>query len=110
MSFNIDVRLFIYLSIGFVLATVIGTVSHEGGHYIAAKHFHYAAKMHYASVSSSETDTYRRKKFDSLYKADEQKILSEKSSPEKEFFLKFRDSMRYEYKSTFAKKDPLKNA
>jgi len=46
MSFGI--RLFIRLFIAFIAATVIGTLSHEFGHYIIAKYFGYDASIHYA--------------------------------------------------------------
>jgi hypothetical protein len=37
MTFYFDKKLFTYLSLTFILMTVIGTVSHEYGHYLSAK-------------------------------------------------------------------------
>jgi len=42
-------RLFLLLSVGFIIATVVGTVSHEYGHYFVAKYcFHRYARVAYA--------------------------------------------------------------
>jgi hypothetical protein len=100
-------RLFIYLLLGFIVATVVGTISHEAGHYLAGKYFGFPATMHYAAVSFGETDAGRLAKFDSLYKADKQKILTKESSPKKEYFLKYRDSLNYELKTELKKRKPF---
>lgn len=47
---TIDKRLFLKLFIAFIAATVIGTISHEFGHYIVARYFGYAAKINYAAT------------------------------------------------------------
>lgn len=89
-------RLFLYLILGFVVATIAGTVSHESAHYIAAKNLGYKAKIGYQSVcyQSVSIDTKQKlHKFDSLYKANEEKILSEEYSPEKEYFINYRESL-----------------
>ena len=41
-------RLFISLLIAFIVATVIGTLSHECGHYIVAEYLGYEARIHYS--------------------------------------------------------------
>jgi hypothetical protein len=46
----IDRRLFLYLTIGFVLATIVGTLTHEFGHYITAKLLGFDAHIKYAST------------------------------------------------------------
>ena len=38
-------------TVGFMLFTVIGTVSHEYGHIIVAKYFGYETTLHYGSAS-----------------------------------------------------------
>jgi len=43
-----DKRLFSYLAIGFMAVTVIGTLTHELGHYTAAKYLGYEADINYA--------------------------------------------------------------
>lgn len=50
-SFTIDFKLLFPLIITFVLFTIIGTVSHESGHYIAAKIVGLDAIIHYSSTS-----------------------------------------------------------
>ena len=45
---NKSKKLFLYLTLTFVLATVVGTLSHEFGHYIVAKSLGYDAYIHYA--------------------------------------------------------------
>lgn len=47
MTFTIDKRLLCYLIIGFVLATVIGTLSHECGHYVAIRLMGFKARINY---------------------------------------------------------------
>jgi len=52
-------RLFFYLFLGFIIATVAGTLSHEYGHYFVAKYvFHKNPKIGYAYTSSGYHATY----------------------------------------------------
>ena len=37
MNFNYSKKLFLSLSLAFILMTIIGTISHEFGHFISAK-------------------------------------------------------------------------
>ena len=48
---NRNKKLFLYLTLTFILATVVGTLSHEFGHYIVAKSLGYDAYIHYASTT-----------------------------------------------------------
>jgi len=41
-------QLLLLLIVAFILATIIGTVSHESGHYFVAKYLGYDAKIHYS--------------------------------------------------------------
>jgi hypothetical protein len=45
---QVNARLFVFLSTAFFIAVIVGTVSHEGGHYIAARLLGYRAKIGYA--------------------------------------------------------------
>lgn len=45
LALSFDFRLFVLLAIGFIAFTVIGTVSHESGHYLMAKCFGYEANI-----------------------------------------------------------------
>jgi hypothetical protein len=47
---SLDKRLFIWLFIAFIIATVIGTLTHECGHFIVAKCLGYDAWLHYGST------------------------------------------------------------
>jgi len=47
---NFDGRLFIWLAIAFIIATVAGTLTHEGGHYFVAKYLGYDAGINYYST------------------------------------------------------------
>ena len=54
MTIRFDKRLFIILSLAFIIATIIGTLSHEFGHYIVAKGLGYKASIHYGYVDYGE--------------------------------------------------------
>ena len=47
MTFDFDKKLFAYLSLAFILMTVIGTVTHEYGHYISAKILGFNSRVNY---------------------------------------------------------------
>lgn len=51
ISPSLHFRLLFYLSIGFIISTVAGTLSHEYGHYLVAKILHIPMKLHYAYTS-----------------------------------------------------------
>lgn len=56
MTTNFDKRLFIWLFISFVIATVIGTFTHECGHYIVAKILGFDAKISYKSTEWKQSN------------------------------------------------------
>lgn len=45
-----DKKLFIGLFLSFIAATIIGTLSHEFGHFIVAKYFGYEARINYGAT------------------------------------------------------------
>lgn len=51
ITFNIEIKALICLILAFIFATVIGTVTHEYGHFFAAKFMGIEAKVHYAYTS-----------------------------------------------------------
>jgi hypothetical protein len=53
---KINIRLFFLLSLGFILFTVIGTLSHEAGHYFVAKMKGYHAEINYGYTYWSDRD------------------------------------------------------
>lgn len=93
VSPNFFGKLFLLLTIGFVFATAVGTVSHELGHYLAGKHYGYDPVLHYGSVSKNKPYGYTKDKFDSVYKADSIKIHAAVNTPQKARFLKYRASV-----------------
>ena len=58
LKFNF--QLFIWLVISFILFTIIGTVSHEFGHFIVAEMMGYDATIHYGSTSISNPIDYHQ--------------------------------------------------
>lgn len=48
MKIEFDFRLFLFLCLGFIIFTPIGTLTHELGHYIMAKYLGYNAEIDYA--------------------------------------------------------------
>lgn len=53
INLKIDTQLLLYLIVAFIFATIIGTLSHEYGHFFAAKSIGLDAKVHYAYVTFS---------------------------------------------------------
>jgi hypothetical protein len=47
MTLNFDKTLFLYLSLAFIFMTVIGTVSHEYGHYLSGKTLGFNSRVNY---------------------------------------------------------------
>lgn len=84
LTFNFNLKLFSYLVLGFVLCTIVGTVSHEGGHYIVAKSQGFNPKLHYQSVSygkDSSADT-----MEVYYEKHREKVIAKEESAEKTKF------------------------
>jgi hypothetical protein len=50
MKYIIDKRLLLYLTLTFIFTTIIGTLSHECGHYIAARLMGFHARISYATT------------------------------------------------------------
>ena len=77
-----DRRLFIWLSIAFVLVTVVGTITHEFGHYIVAKSFGYRAHISYGYTWYYDpvNDEFTR----SIYSKYQAEIKAGDDFPEKE--------------------------
>lgn len=46
----LDMRLFIWLFLSFIFATVVGTLTHELGHYVVAEFLGYDAEIHYGAT------------------------------------------------------------
>jgi len=79
-----DKRLYIWLLISFIAATVIGTLSHEGGHYAIAKYYGYNAHINYMAThwEQSEEDKFLQ----SVYEKHSKELASGEKFPESEKF------------------------
>ncbi|WP_124979711.1 hypothetical protein [Nonlabens xiamenensis] len=51
MSFTFHIKAFVLLIMGFILFTVIGTLSHEYGHILVAESLGYETQLHYGSMN-----------------------------------------------------------
>lgn len=79
-----EFRLFVWLTLGFILFTVIGTVSHESGHYIVARCFGYQAKIHYGSTSVDWYSPQEREFLTTVTQKYRTQIQLHKPFPEKD--------------------------
>jgi len=65
INFKIDIQLLIYLIVAFIFATIIGTLSHEYGHFFAGKLIGLDTEVHYdytsfANNNHIEINTFER--------------------------------------------------
>ncbi len=86
LAYTVKPRLFALLALGFVLATIVGTVSHEASHYFAAKHYGSKPELHYAMVSFKTNPEKQQLK--DYYEANHKKIASPETTAEKTYFRK----------------------
>jgi uncharacterized protein with PQ loop repeat len=84
LHFTLDKKLFVFLSISFFLFTIIGTLTHELGHYAAAKYLGYDAEISYASTSWEHKELSPF--VDTIYSNNENEINGNTDFPEKEKF------------------------
>lgn len=61
-----NLRLFLFLAVGFMFFTVFGTLSHEFGHFAVARFLGYPAKISYGSTYNSDANL--RAQFDTIMK------------------------------------------
>jgi hypothetical protein len=59
MTWNIHWRLFFYLCLGFIAATIIGTLSHEFGHFLVARSMGFDPRINYAMTWLTESGSAR---------------------------------------------------
>ena len=58
IEFRANKKLFIFLTLAFILATIVGTLSHELGHYTASKFLGYPASISYKSTRPDFSSDY----------------------------------------------------
>lgn len=83
---NFDFKLSIYLTLTFILMTVVGTLTHELGHYTVSKILGYEASINYQS--SSYWDNELKEYFKSTYEKYSIDIKTDIDFPEKENYHK----------------------
>ncbi|WP_417368476.1 hypothetical protein [Flavobacterium beibuense] len=81
MTFTLQFRLFIYLALGFITATVIGTITHECGHIAVAKMLGYKTELHYASMSPDYDE--KIEEIDAYYESNKEILITKEDSPER---------------------------
>lgn len=84
LTFELKPRLSAMLAAGFILATTIGTVSHEAGHYLVMNGMGFNPSLHYATTSYGES--IENNQLISYYESNKAKIHSPGRSQEKEHF------------------------
>lgn len=82
MTKTINIKLSIYLIFGFIIFTIIGTVSHELGHYSVAKFLGYNASIDYGHTNWNNNT--ERKKLYYYYEKYNAEIKNNIDFPEKE--------------------------
>ena len=60
MKIRISIKHFIFITLGFILFTIIGAIKHEYGHIIVAKNHGYETTLHYGSMTYDNSD-YKNK-------------------------------------------------
>lgn len=85
MPFHFQKKLFFFLTFAFIAFTVIGTLSHEFGHYIVARSFGYEARINYAHAwwSDAEYDSLT----DVILENYLEELKADKDFPVKERFF-----------------------
>ena len=76
-------RLFILLILVFIAFTVIGTISHETGHYVMARFFGFKASIHY-NYTIPQIDQKEREFFKTSWKKYPSQIKANQPFPEKD--------------------------
>lgn len=88
ITLNFNLKLFLYLVLGFVLCTAVGTVSHEAGHCVAAKSLGRNSELSYAYMTPGKPVWI--KEYRTEFAKNKWKNLSGSSSAEKEEFKEFK--------------------
>jgi len=84
ISLSFDFLLFPILAIGFIAFTIIGTVSHESGHYIVARCLGYQAGINYKSTYFFLNDTNNEAFIKSHWQHYQKQIKAKQKFPDQE--------------------------
>lgn len=91
---NLNKSLLLKLVLVFIAMTIIGTLSHECGHYAAAKYYARKAKISYASTGHSAYKKYQL--FDQIYSRNRDSILSNLNFHEKPLYTQLLQEIQKE--------------
>ena len=84
LPFKFDIKLFLFLSLAFILSTIIGTVSHEYGHYTVAKSLGYSSTVSYGYTNWDDSKT--RPFIDSIFSKYSKELEANLDFPRKKEF------------------------
>lgn len=84
LTLKFDVKLFFLLSLAFFVAVIVGTLTHECGHYAVAKSLGYSSSIHYGYCIWDDEST--RPFLDSIFKTYAKKVETNMNFPQKEKF------------------------
>ena len=84
LPIKFDVKLFLLLSLAFFVSVIVGTVSHECGHYTVAKYLGYSSSIHYSYCIWDDEST--RPFMDSVYTNYAKEVQANLNFPQKEKF------------------------
>ena len=84
LPFRFNVKLFLLLSLAFFISVIIGTVSHECGHYAVAKSLGYTSSIHYGYCIWDDEST--RPFIDSIFTTYAKQVETNMDFPQKEKF------------------------
>jgi hypothetical protein len=84
LPFKFDIKLFLFLALAFILSTIIGTVSHEYGHYTVAKSLGYSSTVSYGYTNWHDSKT--RPFIDSIFSKYSKELEANLDFPRKKEF------------------------
>jgi hypothetical protein len=96
---HFDRSLFAKLSLGFVVFTILGTLSHECGHYLVAKWFGRNASVHYAYTMPGENLLHEQAML--LWENNREAIELKKDFPAKKEFEELSQNLAFESRIIF---------
>jgi len=88
----LNIKLLVALTFAFIGATVVGTLTHEGGHIAVAKYYGYETTLHYGSMNYKPPYNETLDSIQSIYKVYGSEIRDSLHFPEKERLDSLSDS------------------
>ena len=85
-------KFLIYISLAFVLFTIVGTISHEYGHILTAKYLDYDTVLHYGSMNYLNVESNELKE---LYQKNKNEIIKKLDFPDKIYYEQLNEKLKY---------------